>query len=273
MKEPTNKLSATLRQLRKDAGLSGTEAAHQAGLSQSKVSRTEIGTFMPTPEHVEALCRAYRAPAEVRRELVRMARELREDRISARVVLERGGWWLQERIGRIEEVAGRIRSLTPTTVEGLLQTRGYTQALFGESLSPDDLERTIEARMARQHLLDTDREFEFVMTEGSLRWNMGGAAVMADQLDKLIEASHRGNVRLGVVPWTIPVTMPLHHAFAIFDSRAVMFGTLIATALITESRAVADYESHWSELAPFVSYGDEARSVIDRIAADYRSII
>ncbi|KAA2248689.1 helix-turn-helix domain-containing protein [Solihabitans fulvus] len=272
MKEPTNKLSATLRQMRKAAGLSGAEAARRAGLSQPKVSRTETGAFMPTPEQVEALLRAYKAPTAVRRELVQMARELREERISARVVLERGGWWLQERIGRIEEVAGRIRCLAPTGVPGLLQTGPYTRALFGESLPPDDLERTVEARMTRGRLLDTDREFEFVITEGALRWNMGGAEVMAEQLDALVAASRRENVLLGVVPWTTPVTVPLLHAFDLYDSRAVMFGTQTATALITDPREVEDYESHWAELEPFVSFGDQARAAIDRIAAEYRLV-
>lgn len=273
MKEPTNKLSATLRQLRKAAGLSGIEAARLAGLSQPKVSRTETGTFMPTPAQVEALCRAYRAPAAVRRELVQMAQELREERISARSVLQRGGWWLQERIGRIEEVAGRIRCLAPTVVPGLLQTRSYTRALFGESLAPDDLERTVEARMARQRLLDSDREFVFIIAEGALRWNMGGAEVMVEQMGKLIDASRRENMRLGVVPWTTPVTVPVLHGFDLYDSRAVMFGTQSATALLTDPHEVADYEAHWAELEPFVSFGDDARPVLERIAADYRSII
>jgi transcriptional regulator with XRE-family HTH domain len=272
MKEPTNKLSATLRQLRKAAGLSGVEAARLAGLSQSKVSRTETGAFMPTPQQVEALCKAVKAPAAVRRELVQMARELREERISARLVLQRGGWWLQERIGRIEEIAGRIRCLAPTGMPGLLQTRRYTRALFGESLPPDELDRTVEARIARQRLLDTDREFVFVITEGAMRWNMGGAEVMVEQLEKLIEESHRENVLLGVVPWTTPVTVPVLHAFDLYDSRAVMFGTQTATALLTDSEEVEDFESHWLELEPFVTFGDEARPVLERIAADYRSI-
>lgn len=272
MREPTNKLSATLRRLRKDADLSGTEAARRAGLSQSKVSRTETGAFMPTPEQVEALCRAYKAPAKVRRELVGMARELREDRMSARVVLERGGWYLQERIGRIEEIAGRIRNVVPAYVPGLLQTRDYVRALFGRSLSADDLDRTVEARMSRQHLLDTEREFIFVLAEGALRWNMGGAAVMVNQLARLVEESHRENVHLGVIAWTTPATVPLQHTFTIYDSRAVLFGTQSASALITDQREVAEYESHWAELESFVSYGDEARAVIERIAADYRSI-
>ncbi|PXY16634.1 helix-turn-helix domain-containing protein [Prauserella muralis] len=285
MKTPTNKLSATLRELRQKAGLSQTEAAKQSGLSQSKVSRTETGEYAPAPEHVKNLCRVYKAPADVRRELMQMANELREDRISARVVLERGGWMLQERIGRIEEIAGRIRCIAPTVVPGLLQTREYTRSLFGDALSLDDLDLTINARMSRQRLLETDRMFEFIVTEGALRWNMGGAAVMASQVDHLIEVSKRRNVHLGVVPWTTPVTVPVMHTVDIYDSRAVMFGTIDATALITDPAVVKSYEDHWDELVGadvsdstgsrsngFVSYGDEARAELARIAAEYRRI-
>lgn len=278
MKPPVNRLSAMLRELRQRAGLSQTEAARKSGLSQSKVSRTETGEFAPTSDQVKALCRAYKAPAEVRRELVRMADELHEDRISTRVVLESGRWLLQERIGRIEEISGRIRAIAPITVPGLLQIRDYTRSLFGESLPPEDLERTVDARMERQRILDTDRSFEFVLAEGALRWNMGGAAVMAAQLDYLIEASRRENVSLGVVPWTTPVTIPLLHAVDIYDSRAVMFGTIDATALITDPAVVKTYEEHWAELtgtggsSGFVSYDDEARAELARIAADYRHL-
>lgn len=272
MTEPTNQLSATLRQLRLDAGLSGVEAARRAGLSQPKISRTETGRFMPTPDQVAALCRVYKAPTEVRRNLVGMAREVREERISARVVLERGGWWLQERIGRIEEIAGLIRCLSPTMVPGLLQTRDYVRALFGDALTHDDLERTVDARMGRQRLLDSERQFEFVLSEGALRWNMGGADVMISQLTRLIEESRRPNVRLGLVTWTTPVTVPVLHAIDLYDSRAVMFGTQTATALITEPNEVEEYESHWAEVSAFVTWGEEARSALARAISDYQAI-
>jgi hypothetical protein len=73
------------------------------------------------------------------------------------------------------------------------------------------------------------------------------------------------------------------HTVDIYDSRAVMFGTIDATALITDPAVVKTYEDHWIELvgtdtpdtnrvAGFVSYGDEARTELARIADDYRRI-
>lgn len=267
-----NPLSTMLRQLRIQAGLSGAEAARRAGLSQSKVSRAETGSFLPTEDDVKALCRVYRATPEARRQLLEMTRDLRESSTSARVVLQRGGWWMQQRIGKLEMAATRLRNFAPTGVIGLLQTRSYIDALLGEWLTGEDRQRMISSRIKRQCILDTDRKFILVMSEGSLRWNTGGAAVMVEQLERVIRESQRPNVQIGIIEWTTPATVPALHGFTIYDSRAVLLGTLTATAIVTDRRDVADYESHWAELEPIISYGDAARTAIERVAADYRSI-
>lgn len=270
MKNP-NPLSDMLRTLRADSGLSGAEAARRSGLSQSKVSRAETGSFLPSEDEIVVLCRVYNAPPEAVDELVQMTRDLREESTAARVILQRGGWWMQQRIGKLEATAERIRSYSPVTVTGLLQTRAYVEALFGDSLSAEDRERTVLARLERQKLLDSQREFVFVMAEGTLRWNMGGFAVMAEQLDHLVHESRRPNVRLGIIAWTTPANVPGSNRFTIFDSRAVMIGSVSATALITDEQHIADYEAHWAELEPLVSWGDDARAVIERVAVDYRN--
>ena len=266
-----NPLSATLRQLRVQAGLSGAEAARQAGLSQSKVSRAETGRFLPTENDVTALCRVYRASPETRRELLDLTRELHESSTSARVVLQRGGWWMQQRIGKLEIAASRIRNFAPAAVVGLLQTESYVDALLGDSLAGEDRHRMISSRLTRQRILDTDREFTLVMAEGALRWNMGGAEVMVEQLEHLAQESRRQNVRLGIIEWTTPATVPALHGFTIYDSRAVLLGTQTATAIVTDRQDVQGYEEHWAELEPIVSYDEAARAAVERVANDYRS--
>ena len=268
-----NPLSATLRQLRVQAGLSGAEAARQAGLSQSKVSRAETGSFLPTENDVTALCRVYRASPETRRELLDLTRELHESSTSARVVLQRGGWWMQQRIGKLEIAASRIRNFAPAAVVGLLQTESYVDALLGDSLAGEDRRRMISSRLTRQRILDTDREFTLVMAEGALRWNMGGAEVMVEQLEHLVQESRRPNVRLGIIEWTTPATVPALHGFTIYDSRAVLLGTQTASAIVTDRRDVQGYEEHWAELEPIVSYDEAARAAVERVATDYRNYV
>ncbi|MGC4959731.1 helix-turn-helix domain-containing protein [Actinomadura citrea] len=267
-----NPLSAQLRELREAARLSGAEAARRTGLSQSKVSRAETGKFLLKESELRALCELYGVPPDRIQELVAMRQELAQNSTSARAVLQRGTWWMQERIGRMETASQRIRSFAPAAVIGLLQSPAYIAALYGDSLSPDEIGKAVDARIKRQHILNSDREFVFLMAEGALRWNMGGAHTMVEQLEYLAEASTRPNVRIGVIPQTTATTVPALHTYTLYDSTAVLIGTWTATATITDPRDVQDYEDYWSELEPFASWGDEARAVMHQVAEDYRAM-
>jgi transcriptional regulator with XRE-family HTH domain len=272
MKEPSNPLSEQLRLLRKQANLSGAEAAERAGMSPAKISRVETGTFMPTVDQVATLCRVYKAPSAVRRELLEMIRELRESTTQTSVVLQRGGWQMQQRIGRIEAASELVRSYSSATVTGLLQTESYITAIMSPAFTGENLERTVAARLQRQELLDTQRTFRLIMSEGALRWNVGGPTVMADQLAHLIDVSLRENVRLGVIPWTTTTGLPGGHAFHVYDTRAIIVGTMTATAIMTKSLDVADYLKRFDQLEAVASFDDDARAVIERVAGDYRSL-
>ena len=106
-------LSATLRTLREDAGLSGVEAARRAGMSQATISRFENGKRVPTAADVRTLCEVYGAPVATRREILALAKDLREGATAARTLLHRAGApSVQQRIGRIEATSARIRSYT-----------------------------------------------------------------------------------------------------------------------------------------------------------------
>lgn len=100
---------------------------------------------LPTEDDVKKLCRVYGATAGQQRQLVKMTRDLRAGSTPARVTLQRGGWWMQQRIGKLEEAAAQVRTFTPTVIIGLIQTRAYISSLFGDSLPPEDLERTVSA--------------------------------------------------------------------------------------------------------------------------------
>lgn len=267
-----DELSATLRRLRRDAHLSGIEAARAAGLSQPKISRLETGKQVPTAAEVEALCRVYRAPARTRQQLLAIAGDLREEQVSARVMLQRGAYRMQERVGRIEAASRLLRTFHPALVIGLLQTPGYIRAMIGESLPDDEVEQMVTARGNRQRLLDTDREFVLIMTEGALRWHVGSPAVMIAQLQHLAEATRRSNVRVGVIPWTKPVRTGALHGFHLYDRRAAIVGTETATAIITDARDIADYETCFATYEALAVYDTDARQVFDRLSDEYRTL-
>ena len=79
------------------------------------------------------------------------------------------------------------------------------------------------------------------MTEGALRWQASGPSVMAEQLDHIAEISNRPHVRVGIIPVDDhrPDVFPLH-GFSVYDYRAVLVGTRVATAFLTEPGDVAE---------------------------------
>lgn len=269
-----DRLSATLRQLRKKAGLSGTETARRAeSLTQTTISRFETGKRVPTEDAVRVLCRIYGASAGTRRELIAIADDLRKGTTASRTVLQRGSPSMQARIGRIEDGSARIRNFNPTLVPGLLQTHDYMRSLLSGRYSGRDLDAMVASRLARQQVLDTDRDLHLVLTEGALRWQIGSPQIMIGQTEHLADLiTELPHVRLGIVPWTQPTNRPIIHGFQIFDERAVTLTTETSFALITDARDIADFVARFEIYAGFAVYGDEGRAVFQRVADEYRAM-
>lgn len=269
-----DRLSLTLRQLRRRADLSGIEAARRAGMSQATISRFETGKRVPTEADIRTLCQVYGASADTRAELLTIAEDLRAGATSTRAMLHHhGAPSIQARIGRIESASARIRSVHPAIVIGLLQTHDYTRALLSGRYAGRELDAMVAARLARQQILDSDREFHFVLTEGVLRWHVGSPQIMIGQAEHLATLTDLPNVRLGIIPWTRPTNRPILHAFQIYDERAVMLSTETSVALITDTRDVADFATRFEIYAGFADYGDAARAVFDRVGNEYRGMV
>ncbi len=257
--------------MRDAAGLSGVEAGRRAGFSQAKVSRIERGKTIATPADVEALTRAYGADEDTRLRLVGLAEDVRAE--NRRVVMVRNkAADFQERIARIEATATVIGDFTPAVVPGLLQTEAYMRELAAPGgLDEDTLERWVVARLNRQRLLDDPRRrFTVIVTAGALGWRAGTPAVMAAQVDHIIERSMLPHARIGVIPWGARATRFPLHGWAIYDRQLVIVGTMNATAILSEPSDVAIYTELFDELTAAARFDDEGREVLSRIAEDYR---
>jgi transcriptional regulator with XRE-family HTH domain len=267
-------LSATLRDLRKAAGLSGMEAARRLDTSQRRMSNIETGRFVPREDEARALATLYKASPAIRRELLEVVRALRADPPRARVVMARGAWRMQRRIAQVEAASARIRVFHCAIVVGLAQTAAYARAVFsdGGEITGEDLDRCVAERLQRQRILDSGRDITLLMTEGALRWQAGGPAVMAEQLDHIADVSKRAGVRVGVIPWTTPVGVFPLHGFSVYDSRVVMVGTRVATAFLTDPQDVTEHEKLFGELEALAAWDAAARDHLARIGADFRAL-
>lgn len=271
MAEPAQpgELGATLRKLRKAADLTGVEAGDLAGnRSQAWISRFENGRRVPSVDDVATLTRIYKAPAAVRRRLLQLTRDLRENTAPpSRVVMLRAAGEMQARIGRIEAQSARIGTFSPLVIPGLLQTRDYAAVVFasGGDLPAAQQDEALHARMARQDLLtQPGREFTMLMPEGALHWQVGGPDVMAAQREHLAEMAHLPNVRVGIIAASTPVTLAPMHAFDLYDERAAIVGTENATAFLTDPYDVAAYVRLFGDLGKVATFDEAAVALIRR---------
>jgi transcriptional regulator with XRE-family HTH domain len=95
-------------------------------------------------------------------------------------------------------------------VHGLLQTPGHARALIEAAqppYSPDDVERMVAARVARQSVFERDPvpSIHFVLEEAPLRRPLGGTMVWRQQLERLLEVGRLRNVTLQVMPTRVEV--------------------------------------------------------------------
>ncbi len=108
-------------------------------------------------------------------------------------------------LGTLEAKAVEIALYECHIIPGLLQTREHARAVIGAAqppYSPDDVERMVAARLARQSVFERSPApaLSFVLEEGPLRRPIGGTMVWREQLERLLEVGRLHNVVLQLMP-------------------------------------------------------------------------
>jgi transcriptional regulator with XRE-family HTH domain len=196
------RLARSLRQLREGADLTIEEVAEKLEISASTVSRMETAQVGVRPRDLGFLLDMYEVSGPERDQLLQIARERRQQR-----------WWQEYAdlpnftLAGLEDDASTIVQFSALLVPGLLQTEAYARAVLEAirlDAKPIDIERRLELRIHRQALLTRKDapEYWVVLDEAAVRREVGGPAVMAEQLGQLIELSRLPNVTLQVLPFT-----------------------------------------------------------------------
>jgi transcriptional regulator with XRE-family HTH domain len=113
-------------------------------------------------------------------------------------------------LGEMEAKAVEIGVYECNSVHGLLQTPEHARALIEAAqppYSPDDVERMVAARLARQAVFERDPapSIHFVLEEAPLRRPLGGTMVWRQQLERLLEVGRMRHVTLQVMPTRVEV--------------------------------------------------------------------
>jgi hypothetical protein len=139
------------------------------------------------------------------------------------------GWWqpfdlpYSTYVG-FEAEARVIRDFDSAVVPGLLQTPEYVRALHEDPLpfgSRDVIGQRIQARLRRQELLSRQNppplQLRAILDEAVLHRVIGGPAVMAAQLKRVVQETERPNVTVQVLPYGIGAHPALDSNFNILE--------------------------------------------------------
>ena len=268
-------LGIRLRDIRREAGLSGTALAQATGWQASKVSKIEHGKQTPSEEDLGLWCGHCRADGQLP-DLIAAVRSIETQFAEWRRIMRGGVRRRQQASAAVYERARLFRIYEPAVIPGLLQTREYAVAVLSTFIDfirvPDDAEQGAAARLERQKVLTHgDRRFHMVLGEQALCTGVGGAAVMAGQLEHLLAVMGLPRLRLGIIPAGAPYRVPLNNGFWILDEALVQFDTYSAELSLVRPDEIALYGRAFERLAALAVYGAESRALItgalDRLAA------
>ncbi|MFC4911389.1 helix-turn-helix domain-containing protein [Actinomadura gamaensis] len=211
------RLARELRTLREKRGLTLQEVADQLSMSRATVSRLETAQTRPKTDDIERFLDLYGVPSPERDALSNLAS-----------AASRRGWWtaysdvFTGSYVAMEHEAELIRSWDPQLVHGLLQTEDYARAVItaGRMLpNPEDVERRLDARRARQALLERSDApmVHMVVDEAVLRRPIGGPRVLADQLAHLAQLAERDRIIVQILPFTVREHAGLDGRFTILS--------------------------------------------------------
>lgn len=276
-----HELAAALLGLRVDADLSTTQLATRLGWSQSRVSRIELGKTLPTPGDVERWAQETNADPDTQRHLMTLAEQSRVQLTEwhREIAAVGGRRRKQQEIERLEASASVIRVFGADVVPGLAQTRAYARRMYllgrpGVTDDPAGLDAVLDARVARQAVLDSGKHIRMLMSEFALRRQLVPALVHRDQLERLAELSPRPSVHLGVIPFAAAEVAHQYHGYAILgdpdtdDSALVLAETLTRALTVRDIDEVTQYKDHYEQLDSTALHGDELRAFLQEIAAD-----
>jgi transcriptional regulator with XRE-family HTH domain len=198
------RLAAELRGIRESKGKSGDAVAAALRWSPSKISRYERARTGLRPREVERLLDYYQITGARRALLLGLAEDAAQK-----------GWWeeyadslsedYQQFIG-LEHEATSMAIWHVDVVTGLLQTEAYARHIISsysrvEPIAPGMIGRLVRVRMRRQQVLDRDGlQLSVVLDESVLKRRIGDAAVMYEQLQRLVQEADRPNVTLRILP-------------------------------------------------------------------------
>ncbi|TXS37825.1 helix-turn-helix domain-containing protein [Streptomyces sp. OR43] len=270
-------LGRRLQDMRLGAGASLEDAAKALRVTTLTIRRLEKAEVALKPLYAEKLLETFGADRQEIDEFVDLAEQANKP-----------GWWHSYRDAvpswftayvSLESGAKTLRTYEPQYVTGLLQTPAYAHAVLRGGLpngSEEELARRVELRLHRQKLLEGEDAptLWVVMEEAVLHRVVGGAHVMREQLERLLEVSELAHVSIDIVPFAAGAHFGACAPFTYFrfeepELPDVVYSELLSASVYLDQRAdvVSHLEAH-SRMALMTS-SEDSRALLNRMRKEY----
>ncbi|GGM58455.1 transcriptional regulator [Longimycelium tulufanense] len=210
------RLGAELRRLREAANLTQAQLARTLGRSQVSLVHWEHGRTRIGKSDLHMLLMELGASEDVRAELEKLRLDGRKKNWWSVFKLPE---WLRPLVS-FEADAAKIEAFEPILVPGLLQTESYSRVVHiagPHATPPDKVDDRVKLRIERQRRLEGEDPLRFhaVIAEAALRLEVGGSAVMSEQLWHLVKLASAPNIRIQVLPSSVGAHSALSGNFAV----------------------------------------------------------
>lgn len=248
------RLARQLLRLREEAGFTAKQAAAEAKKKapdnswfEAKITRIETRKILKVRDaDLQVLLDVYGVTDPEQREAYRrLAREAASS-----------GWWYGYRdvLGTgtyvdLESEASRIRTYQVQHLPGLLQTEAYARAMIqaGGVTSDEEIDRRVEVRIMRQHLLSRSEAPELWAIIDETAFRKLPHDVATEQIRHLL-AAQRPSLRVQILPDAVGPHAGMDGSFVVLDFKSDPSAVYVEQVggdglLIEEPEQITSYET------------------------------
>lgn len=257
---------AELKRRREDAGITQVELGLRVFVSGAYIGQFEQAIRKPQLDIAQRIDEALQTDGIFER----LCRKLIDDPRYADYFAK---------AAELEALATKICEFEPALVPGLLQTAAYARAItlaMNPFASDEYIDERVSGRTERARILNdaTRPVYWVILHENALRVPVGGAAVMAEQLEHVAALARQRTVLLQVLPYTAGAYAVMNGTLRLMEfedapptayTEAVYSGTLLDDPAVV-MRAQSAYDHlRAAALSPKVSL-----TLIESAAEDHR---
>lgn len=262
-------IGSEIRRAREAAGMSRAKLAKPLMISESLIVAWECGRQGILPEHMKRIL-GIQPDGTHGQPLLQFPPEfiirLIEKLVNGETKPEFENKWLSA-----EALAACLWCYEVYVITGYLQTRAYARAVL-------DDEDSLNLRMERQKILSsvTTPQLVAIISENALRNNVGGRAVMAEQLEHLAGCAEQDNdIIVSIIPADSPICAKFRVPFTIAtldNGKEVAYtNSSIRGEVIEQAEDIITLKKLFDQYRADALRTDESINLIRRIAEQWKA--